>query len=138
MNMKSSEEIVIGFSSALDNDDFEEARRYLSKNCVYFIDGRTLTGADEIVNSYERNMTEARNKLDRLEWGKTEIKKLNALEYLLYFTDLLTHKGVNHVYKCSQRLRLNESGEIIEITHFEEGEERKNLELFYSKVGITS
>ena len=124
------------FGVALDNDDFALTRTTLSDDCRYETGKETLIGPTAICNSYEVNMIAGRNKFDELEWGKCRIEKLSDHQFYVHFCDHLTKNGITHIYRCKQKLTMNESGKISLIEHEEIPEERKRLNAFYKKVGL--
>lgn len=129
-------EIAERFGKYLDEDNFEEAKKLLAANCEYKIGAEVIRGPELIMKSYEDNMVEGRNKLDELQWGKSWIEQQSEDSYIVNFTDYLKHKGVSHIHKCKQILRLNEVGSIIQIEHVNNQEEEATLKKFYEKVGL--
>ena len=129
-------EIATQFGNSLDQDDFETTKKLLSQDCEYIIGSDILYGAREICNSYEENMIEGRNKLDKLEWGECQIEKVSDHEFYVHFTDYLTHKGIKHTHKCKQKLTINSKGKITQINHINNPKEVKKLNEYYAKVGI--
>lgn len=132
-NMKAT---AIQFGNALDKDDFELTKALLAADCEYLIGDTTLIGAAEIVGSYEANMIEGRKKMDKLEWGKSEIEPIGEQEYYVHFTDYLTHQGETHTHRCRQKLTINKAAKIIRIVHIHNPEEQRALNAFYNRVGI--
>jgi len=128
--------IAAQFGNSLDQDDFKRTKELLSKNCEYIIGSAILLGPTEICNSYEQNMIEGRKKLDKLEWGESRIEKITDCEFYVHFTDYLTHKGINYIHKCKQKLTINSLGKITQIHHVDDAEEAKRLDEYYIKVGI--
>ena len=128
--------IATQFGNSLDQDDFETTKELLSQNCEYTIGSDILIGPTEICNSYEQNMIEGRKKLDKLEWGESQIEKISDNEYYVHFTDYLTHKGIDYTHRCKQKLTINSIGKITKINHIDNPEEAKRLNEYYIKVGI--
>lgn len=67
---------------------------------------------------------------------KAGLSKSPGLIFLVHFTDYLTHKGIEHTYRCSQKLTLDADGKIVYIEHLEDLAERANLDEFYRQVGL--
>ena len=128
--------IAAQFGNSLDQDDFETTKKLLSQDCEYIIGSDILYGPTEICNSYEENMIEGRKKLDKLEWGESQIEKISDYEFYVHFTDYLTHKGIDYTHKCKQKLTINAHGKITQINHIDNPEEAKKLNEYYIKVGI--
>ncbi len=129
-------EIATQFGVSLDNNNFNATKKLLSKDCKYIIGKETLIGPEAICASYQQNMIEGRKKLDKLEWGKSNIEAINNSEYFVHFTDYLTHQGIHHTHKCKQKLTINNSGKIILIEHINDLVEQNSLDEFYRKVGL--
>ena len=70
-------EIAKKFGESLDVDDFDTARELLSEDCKYKLGEEVYIGPNDICKSYEQNMINARNKLDKLEWGKSCIEPID-------------------------------------------------------------
>lgn len=134
--MSSKEEVATQFGVSLDNDDFELTGRLLSNDCVYDIGSDLIKGRKDICASYKENMIAGRKKLDVLEWGKSRIEPINDHEFIVHFTDYLTHKGNRFTHRCQQRLRINDEGLIKSIDHIDDPQEQKKLDSFYRSVGI--
>ncbi len=128
---------AIRFGVSLDNDNFETTKSLLSNNCKYVIGDNVLLGSDTICDSYKQNMLEGRKKLDKLVWGKSVIETINDSEYIVHFTDYLTHKGVSYIHRCKQHLKINRRKKIFFIEHISDLEEQKRLDDFYEKVGLS-
>ena len=124
------------FRTSLDQDNFTITKTTLSPDCTYTIGAETLIGPDAICRSYEQNMVEGRKKLDKLEWGQSEIEVISDSEYFVHFTDYLTHKGIQFIHQCKQKLSFNEQGEIMRIEHIDDPEAQARLDDFYKKVGL--
>jgi peptidase S41-like protein len=124
------------FGQSLDNDNFMETKKLLSRECKYIIGEDVLNGPEDICRSYEQNMIEGRKKLDKLEWGQSSIEPINDFEFYVHFTDYLTHKGQNYTHKCKQKLTINKDGMIVLIEHINDSEEQSRLNDFYRNVGI--
>lgn len=135
---KTMKTIAANFGTSLDNDDFATVKTLLTTDCEYFIGNTTLIGQEAIAGSYEANMIEGRNKMDKLEWGKSEIETISETEYFVHFTDYLTHKGETHIHRCKQKVSVNNDGKIFKIVHINNAEEQQKLKAFYERVGIES
>lgn len=134
--MKNNKQVAIEFGRTLDKDQFELTRKLLSDDCTYFIGEELLVGPDEICNSYEKNMMEGREKLDDLEWGESKVEAVNDKEFVVHFTDYLTHRNKKHVHRCEQILTFNANGLICSIRHVDDAREEKKLNEFYQSVGL--
>lgn len=124
------------FGHSLDEDDFKTTRSIIDPSCKYIIGDTTLEGPLEICNSYEKNMLAGRKKLDKLQWGKSRIEEIGSNQYIVHFTDYLTHKNKNYTHCCQQKLTINESLLISKIEHISDPEEEKSLKSYYQSVGL--
>jgi hypothetical protein len=130
------ETIAIQFGTFLDEDKFAEAQQLLHPNCEYLINGETLIGSQTIMDLYEKNSKEGHQKFDKLVWGKCRIETIDQDHYYVHFSDYLKHKGIEHTYRCKQKLTINDEQKITQILHCEIPEERKKLDAFYKQVGL--
>ena len=128
-------EIAERFGHSLDQDDFVTTRSLLSPDCEYSIGRERLLGPAEITKSYEENMLEGRNKLDKLIWGKSWVEPVSKFEFYVHFTDYLVHNGQNHTHRCKQKLSI-ENGLIVRIEHIHDEAEQGRLDSFYQLVGL--
>ena len=129
------EHIAKQFGTALDNDDFELAKRLLSPHCSYDIGDEVLHGPEAIAGSYEANMIEGRKKMDKLEWGQCTIETIEPGSYFVHFTDYLTHKGETYTFQCKQKLTV-EADKIVRIEHIHDADAWEHLQAWYRSVGI--
>ena len=127
---------AITFGQSLDKDNFKLTKTTLSPECTYNTGKEILKGPDDICHSYESNMLDGRKKIDKLEWGQSGVEQISGSDFLVHFTDYLTHKGIEHTYRCSQKLTLDADGKIVYIEHLEDLAERANLDEFYRQVGL--
>lgn len=123
------------FALALDRDDFAAARSILHPNCVYLIRGKSLTGADAILASYQSATEDAHAKFDDVKYA-SNVSMQSENVALIEFSDILTHKGWTHHHKCHQQLTLDSAGAIIEIKHIDLPGERESLQTYLTKVGL--
>ena len=128
-------EIAERFGHSLDQDDFVTTRSLLSPDCEYSIGRERLLGPAEITKSYEENMLEGRNKLDKLTWGKSWVEPVSTSEFYVHFTDYLVHNGQNYTHRCKQKLSI-ENGLIVRIEHIHDEAEQGRLDSFYQLVGL--
>lgn len=124
------------FGDSLDQDDFKTTASFLAPNCSYQIGDTELKGPTEIIGSYEQNMLEGRKKLDKLEWGQSIIEQINDMEFIVHFTDYLTHKGKFYIHRCKQKITFNEFNLIIKIEHLDDPIEQNKLNEYYQIVGL--
>lgn len=136
ISMEENKQIAIEFGRTLDRDQFELTKKLLSADCKYIIGEEVLIGPAEICDSYEKNMIEGRKKLDKLEWGESKVEVVDMNEFILHFTDFLTHKYQKHVHRCKQKLTFNNNGLICSIKHIDNPEETKKLNEYYKTVGL--
>lgn len=138
MSADNKENIAKKFGEYLDQDDFENFKKILSKNCIYHIAEQVLEGRKSVSSLYEKNMKEGKAKFDKLVWGKSETVKINEHQFEVYFSDFLMHKGIEHHYKCKQRISINQNKLVEKILHIELPGEKESLTMFYEKVGLNN
>ena len=124
------------FGQTLDADDFVAFRALLHPECVYQFRDTMMNGPAEIAGSYEKNMVEGKKKLDKLVWGKARIEEVSERVFDVHFTDYLGHQGLEHTYRCKQRVTVHEEGSVIRIEHVDDPVESEKLKEFYQKVGL--
>lgn len=136
IKMHSKKETAIQFGKYLDEDEFELAKTLVASTCQYEINGQILIGKDKIIDLYKTNMEAGKQKFDELIWGKSDVNTLSEMEYEIYFSDFLKHNGIEHNYKCKQKITINTNGLIEKIVHIElPGEKEKFLD-FLKTVGL--
>jgi len=136
MHSANKEIIAIKFGEYLDQDDFENFKSLLAENCIYEIAEQVLKTKNSIAGLYEKNMKEGKVKFDELVWGKNEIKQVTEDQFDVYFSDYLKHKGIEHNYKCKQRITINSENMVEKIVHIELPREKESLQKFYQQVGL--
>lgn len=124
------------FGELLDQDKFEQFRTLLADDCCYLTGSDTLIGRKAIASSYEQNMQAGRAKLDKLIWGPSQVTIIDADNFEVLFVDFLQHQGIDHTYRCAQRITINDELLITQIEHRELSKEREKLHAFYKRVGI--
>jgi len=95
-----------------------------------------LNSKTSIADLYEKNMKEGKVKFDELIWGKSEVKKVTENQFDVYFSDFLKHNGIEHNYKCKQRITINSDELVEKIVHMELPGEKEALKKFYQEVGL--
>lgn len=124
------------WAAALDNDDFERLPEMLSPDCVYRSPQGVLTGARDIVMSYQSNSVWARHTFDSISWdSECELEPEGTV--LITFVDITDHRGEHHVYRCLQRVGFDEATRIDHIEHIAIPEEEEALSAFFDRMGIT-
>ena len=134
--MMEKREVAILFGNSLDNDDYETTWSILALDCNYQIGDELIVGPENISKSYEENMIAGRKKLDRLEWGQSEIEDISEAQFYVHFTDYLTHKGIEYIHRCKQKITVGPGNLIIRIEHIDDPKEQENLDNYYKSVGL--
>ncbi len=124
------------FGQSLDNDQYDITLTLLSIDCKYDMGSEMITGAKNIIDSYEQNMIAGRKKMDRLEWGQSTIDEISSNEFIVNFTDKLYHKSEQYTFRCQQRLFINKEGKIYQIEHITDKAAWQKLQEWYKSVGI--
>jgi len=131
MQEEKYQQTAINFGHFLDQDDFVSFKSILDEKCIYEINDEILKGKDNIAGLYETNMKAGKAKFDKLEWGKSEIKEVESNVFDVHFSDNLLHKGIQHNYRCKQRITINANCLVEKIVHMELPGERESLNAYY-------
>jgi ketosteroid isomerase-like protein len=123
------------FARALDADDYEGIRPLLAASCVYETGKGTLTGPDAVIASYRENGQLARERFDGVAY-ESAVVEAGPSSATVEFTDHLTARGEHFTYRCRQRLRFDDTGRIVAITHVELPGERERLQAFCVRQGV--
>lgn len=129
-------EIAERFGRYLDQDDFVSFAALLDEHCEYEIGDQVLNSKASIAGLYEKNMTEGKIKFDELVWGESKVQQISADQYDVYFSDFIKHKGIEHNYKCKQRIWINANNLVEKIVHIELAGEKEALQKFYDQIGL--
>ncbi len=122
------------FATALDRCDYDEARRYIAADCRYQINPQELVGPEAIIASYRESAEWGRGVLDQVVY-ESKVQPVGDHFAVLYI-DRVTHHGETHVYRCRQRLWLDDSGRVVRIVHEELPGEREALDEFFERQGV--
>ncbi|MDP7005184.1 MAG: hypothetical protein QF718_03120 [Phycisphaerales bacterium] len=124
-------EVVEKFAEALDKNEFEVVASLLSANCEYFISGKLITGAEQIVNSYKSADSWAQKTFDSVEYES--VVDGNQVTFI----DHISHKGYAHTHRCVQVICLDNDNLIFKIEHHELDGEKELVDEFFTKVGVS-
>jgi uncharacterized protein len=106
------------FARSLDEEDYEVAIALLSRDCLYQCRDNQMRGPAEIIASYQASAELARASFDGIAY-ESAASALTATEARIDFADHL-RRGERHlVFRCWQRLKVDEAGLIVEIEHFD-------------------
>ncbi len=130
------EQIVQRFAQALDRNDFPEAERYLSTDCVYLTGSEVLRGPQAILASYAQNAKWAEQALERVVY-ESRVETMEDGKVKIHFTDRILQGQDLHEYRCDQVISLNAAGQIARIVQEELTGEREKLNEFFSRHGIS-
>ncbi len=109
--------IVERFAKALDMEDYAGAESLLGDECEYTCRGERHYGPIEIIASYQGNGNVAKS-FDAVEY-ESEVVIEPTGQFRIRFTDHLTHGGRQLTFRCEQLIKINESGKIVRIEHFD-------------------
>ncbi len=125
---------IHAFTNALDHNQFDLAASFLDSNCCYEINATTIIGRDKIMDSYRSNAEWAFATFDELQFeSRVDAEGDN---FLVTYTDISKHQGINHIYRCQQLLQVDAAGLICKIVHREIPGEKERLQDFEKRVGI--
>ena len=126
---------VKNFGRALDECNFNEAGRFLSRRCRYLTNQTELMGPGEILRSYARNAKWAAETLERVVY-ESKLEQKSAQTFDVLFMDRIFHAGLEHTFRCHQLLFVNDSGEFEQILHEDISGEQAALKEFFERCGI--
>ena len=119
----------------LDAELFGELPAMLHPECAYRSPKGVVTGAHDIVDTYRRNAVWAHETFDHIAW-ESEIAPDSDGRIRITFIDKTRHRGVVHVYRCQQIIRVDKDGCIGEIEHVAIESEEKALKAYFDRVGV--
>jgi len=123
------------WTELLDAESFGELPAMLHPDCVYESPKGTVTGAREIINTYRRNAEWAHETFDHISWGSEMVQEPDGC-IRITFTDTTRHRGVDHVYRCQQVIRVDAKQRIDRIEHVAIASEEQALQEFFDGVGV--
>lgn len=129
-------EVAEKFAAALDADDFELARSFVSEGCVYELGSNTLCGAASIIDEYVKNATRARIKFDEVIYESHVEPESDEHCACIHFTDKIRVGARQHVFRCRQRVEIRD-GSIHRIVHIELEGERERLSAFFREMKVS-
>jgi hypothetical protein len=134
--MPGVENVAEQFANSLDAEDYETAAKCLTANCEYTIGGRTYRGPDAIIDSYRKSAEWGARTLDRVRYAN-RIRISDRDGVVAEFVDYIEHAGLTHTHRCEQRLEFDEHGLISRIRHTDLPGERRALDEFFGRAGVT-
>ena len=129
--MTPSAQIVSAFAASLDAEDYRSTGSCLAEDCVYESPDGDLTGP-AILDSYQGNGDSARERFDSIVY-RHEVAPLSEGWYQVTFIDELSAAHGSHVFRCRQRVHV-EDGKIDRIIHEEIPGERDRLNAYMQKL----
>lgn len=133
--MKHTLEVARKWAALLDAESFDELPAMLHADCEYDSPKGIVTGSREIIDTYRRNAQWAHEVFDHIAWD-SEIAPESDGRVRLTFIDTTRHRGVDHVYRCQQIIRIDAEQRIDRIEHVALPSEERALEAFFDRVGI--
>lgn len=127
--------VLESFAQALDHDQFEAAKRYLSHDCVYRTPSRTFNGPAEIIESFKESSSWAHSNIERVTFVHI-VEDCGDCSRRIRFFDLLEHNGMRFRHVCLMHSRLNDQGLITELKLEDLPGEKEKVNEFFARVGI--
>jgi hypothetical protein len=124
------------FSRSLDVEDYASAGKCLAASCKYEMRGQIHQGPAAILALYRKSGEWAARTLDRVRYTST-VRYAGTNEVVVEFVDDFEHAGLSLRHRCEQRLRFDESGVIVLITHVDLPGEQEALDQFFESVGLS-
>lgn len=132
--MERPEALAARWAQLLDDERFDDARSLLHEDCEYASPGGTIRGPSSILESYRRNAAWAHETFEHIEW-ESDLALEGDGRVRITFTDRTVHRGVSHVYRCQQLVRV-EAGRVRHIEHVSIPHEEERLAAFFKRVGV--
>lgn len=130
-------EVARQFAAALDRDDFEAARAFLTEETTYTIHGKLYIGIEQIIDRYERSSEWAQSTFDRVDY-ESEVEPLEADRVRVIFVDHIEHAGETLDHEAGQVLTIDPEREVIDgIKHEDLEGEPEKVEEFFEKTGVS-
>jgi len=125
------------FAEALQNKDYDAARKLLAPECVYFQIARELKGPQAIVASFEQSVEWGVDQFDSIE-RESSVKPTEDGRAMLTFFYKIRHKGKSLRIRSEQIFEVDDNGRIGRIEHVELASQANDLFKFYFETGIIS
>jgi len=117
------------FAATLDHEDFQAAKAFLAKECVYLSQRKNLAGPKDIIKAYQAKGKGAHRRFDAIEC-RNEVESSGAGAVIITFSKRVRLGTSWHVYCCRQHVQVGHTGLIEAIRHEEIDGERERLRTF--------
>lgn len=128
-------EIVSALARALDQDDYDTARKCLEDDCIYETGEETITGADAIIYSYRASSDWGHEVLDEVIF-ESEVEETTGDSVTVKYIDILFKDHKTHRHECRQTYIVGPGDKVLFIEHHDLPGENESLFAFFDKCGI--
>jgi hypothetical protein len=123
------------FIELLDENRFVEAAALMRADCVYRFRGRTVRGAEAVIQVYISNYEAIAPQLDEIHFSSELLGAEEGGVFRVKFLDRIRKGASRFEHRCEQRIFV-ENHCIYEITHVDLPGETDRLKDWFSQVGI--
>ncbi|MFB6374728.1 MAG: hypothetical protein ABEN55_16775, partial [Bradymonadaceae bacterium] len=130
-------EVARQFAAALDRDDYETARTFLTEETTYTIHGKLYIGVEQIIDRYRRSSEWATSTFDQVAY-ESSVEPLEENRVRVTFVDHITHGDETLDHTARQVLTVDPEREVIDgIKHDDHADEDESIEDFFEKTGVS-
>jgi hypothetical protein len=128
--------VAAEFADALDRDDYEAAREFLTDETIYTIHGKLYIGADEVLDRYRRSAEWAASSFEQVDYDSS-VEPLEGNRVEVTFVDHITHGDESLDLEARQVLTIDTQLEVVDrIKHRDYQGEDERIEEFFQKTGV--
>jgi hypothetical protein len=129
-------EVATEFADALDRDDYDAAREFLTAETIYTIHGKLYIGADEVLDRYRRSAEWAASAFEQVDY-ESSVERLEGNQVEVTFVDHITHGDESLDLEARQVLTIDPQLEVVDrIKHRDYSGEDERIEEFFQKTGV--
>lgn len=130
-----TKELAKAFVAIMDSEDYEPAKQFLAKDCIYKVGDKIHKGTKAILKTYKEHHDFAKSTFDSVVY-KSELSQISDNEFEVTYIDIITYGQKTHTYKCKQFFNLNSENKINEIIHEDIPGEYQRIKSFYEEIGL--
>ena len=129
-------EAALALAQALNDEDYDAAEALLAPECIYEIDGKTVSGRAAIIESYRLIGDWVKATFDTYSYS-SEVAADGEAQAIISYRDRIKH-GVHQLdHRCRQVVSADTDGLIIEIRHVNLPGESEKAKAFNEACGVS-
>jgi hypothetical protein len=129
-------DIVDGFATALDKDDFELAITMLDQACVYETSEKRFDGPESVIASFRGATEWAHQHLDAISYLHT-VDTCSDCHGVIKFVDNVEHGGKQMQQTCFMHVRLGKANKVLHLRLEDVAGEKEKVSDFLRAVGVS-